>query len=478
MSDNRPLESNINISAYNSLVASINYEYCKKHNYDFIYYRPYLSDINIIDINNCIDPNTNNPRHSAWSKILSTKLALQLSYDYIVYIDSDCIFKNTEQTIEPFIEPYTKSDVIFLNNKPWGDDLPCSGFYICKVCDTTKQFINDWYNVNIPEYNIKHIWEQAALWEIYSKYNIAIVDSWMFKEVDGQYLRHVGSTEHNIRIPYFLDTIKKYNINYSQNINNIQNISYSTTNMSVNNINVFIICYNESAMLPHTIKHYRKYLPNCTITILDNQSTDNSVEIATSLGCNCITWNTNNIIDDYKLRDLKNNCWKNVQSGWIIVADMDEFLYVTEKELEREYVQGTTILRVKGYDMNGESNTTDLTDIDLQQIVKYVDNNLESKNLCFLREKITDINYDFGAHTCHPQGYIQYSSPVYINKHMVNLGLPYLIDKMIKRYERSIEMRKRGLATHYTSNVTEITNRYNTALHNSKILDSGKDDSP
>ena len=44
MSDNRKLDKNIRSAEYNSLAAAINYEYCKKYNYDFIYYRPYLND--------------------------------------------------------------------------------------------------------------------------------------------------------------------------------------------------------------------------------------------------------------------------------------------------------------------------------------------------------------------------------------------------------------------------------------------------
>jgi hypothetical protein len=236
-------------------------------------------------------------------------------------------------------------------------------------------------------------------------------------------------------------------------------------------INIFILCYNESVLIQHTINHYKKYLPSCNITIFDNESTDNSVEIATLNGCKVVSWNSGNMINDFKYMEIKNNWWKNIQCGWIIMADMDEYVCITETELLEEMNNGTTILQIEGKDMIGESETLDLTDINLQKMQKYVDNSYESKKLCFLREKITEMNYGVGSHCCNPIGEIKYSSNIYINKHMSNLGLKFLINKMITRYERSEEMRKIGWATHYTNNVDSIKVQYTNLLKNCKIFD-------
>jgi hypothetical protein len=148
MSDNRNLDRLFIKANYNSLVASINYEYCKKHNYNFLYYKPYLVNKDEIKLFNCKNPITNNLRYAAWSKLLSTTLALQMDYDYVVYIDSDCIFKDFNHSIENFIQSYSNKDIIFFNNKPWGDNMPCSGFYICKVNEYTKKFILLFYIEN------------------------------------------------------------------------------------------------------------------------------------------------------------------------------------------------------------------------------------------------------------------------------------------------------------------------------------------
>jgi len=235
-------------------------------------------------------------------------------------------------------------------------------------------------------------------------------------------------------------------------------------------INIFLLCYNESALLPHTIKHYKKYLPSCKITIYDNESNDNSVEIAKSLGCSVVSWSSNNIIDDFKYIHLKNTIWKDIKSGWIIMADMDEYVCVTESELNYEMNEGTSILTICGKEMLGESETINLSDIDLQNIKKYIDNPGESKKLCFLREKIINMNYNLGAHTCNPVGEIQYSDKIYFNKHMNYLGLNFIINKIIKRCERSAQMKDMGLNYHYINDIEKIKNNYIEKMKDSKTF--------
>jgi len=236
------------------------------------------------------------------------------------------------------------------------------------------------------------------------------------------------------------------------------------------NIYVFLLCYNESALITHTINHYKTFLPSCKIIILDNTSTDNSRELATSLGCYILMWSSNNIQNEISQTQIKNNVWKKINDGWIIVADMDEFLCITESELYDEMNNGTTMISVKGIDMIGESKTTDLSDINLETIEKYVESAMESKALCFLRPDIIDMNYTIGAHGCFPDGNIKYSDKMYLNKHMNYLGLNFYTNKMINRYERTILMRKYGMGVHYINDIELIKNNYDKLLNESKIL--------
>jgi len=233
-------------------------------------------------------------------------------------------------------------------------------------------------------------------------------------------------------------------------------------------INVFLLCYNESVLLPHAVNHYKKYLPSCKITIYDNESTDNSVDIAKSLGCSVVSWSSNNYMDDFKNMYIKNTCWKSIEHGWVIVGDMDEFLCVTEENLLEEFIKGTSILRVRGLNMIGESELLDLSDIDILSIKKYKDWPSESKNMCFLCDKITDMNY---TPECNPQGNIVFSSDEYINKHMSVLGLKFIINKYINRFKRTTLMRSYRFAIHYTDNIDSITESYINDLKTCSILE-------
>jgi hypothetical protein len=229
MSDNRSVLS----ESYVSYVAAINFEYCKKYGYDFTYYRPYLKDKQTTTLYNCIDPNSMNLRHAAWSKLLSTQLALTRPYDYIVYIDSDCIFWDFRISLEQFLAPYLDRDFVFTNDQPHNPMKPNTGFFACKVNERTKHNIRDWYNCNIPEYNTCHAYEQNGLWKILHTFSMHLVDMWVFYET-GQFLRHISSFVNDERLPYFSTFIKKANIEYLKNITTIHQshmIEFDTTTM-------------------------------------------------------------------------------------------------------------------------------------------------------------------------------------------------------------------------------------------------------
>lgn len=226
-------------------------------------------------------------------------------------------------------------------------------------------------------------------------------------------------------------------------------------------VTIFILCYNESKIIRQTIQHYKYMIPSATIVIYDNESTDNSVEIAHSLGCQVNKWNTGGKLNEFHLSALKNSGWRTVQEGWVIICDMDEWLCVTQADLLREYEKGTTVLKVKGYNMIGDSRVDDLSDINLFELQHGVFYPMESKNICFLKDKIESMNYSHGSHSCNPRGIVKYSDREYILKHMDVLGLQYKLWKNKIRYDRSEEMRQKGFGVHYTNDLKKLVDEFN-----------------
>jgi len=232
-------------------------------------------------------------------------------------------------------------------------------------------------------------------------------------------------------------------------------------------VNIFLLCNNEEAIIRGTIEHYRKYLTDPVITILNNESTDRSREIAEEMGCIVIEIETQGIMNEFVQTNLKNECWKNVTTGWCIVGDMDEWLVVTQQQLLEEENRGTTILYVHGYNMMAESKYIMLDDIDLHKVNLGYFYPRENKSICFKRPEIDDMRYDYGAHRSHPAGLrIQYSDDrIYILKHMAWLGLPHILDKMRRRQQRAEYLNNEyGINKHYFESEEKFIEEYNENL--------------
>jgi hypothetical protein len=240
MSDNRPISPSMDGADYNSLAAVINYQYCKKHGYDFYYHQTYYKELeNPLKITTCVDI-SGNLRHASWAKLITALDLAKEPYDLAVYIDSDCIFKDQERTIENYIESCKNKDIIFLTNFMNGYSrdipLPCAGFFIFKVNEKTRLFIKGWYEYILKERNTDLYWEQDALWlhmyqlpprldylsELY-QYKIPnrdlnpliyVMDDFWFSEKEGQYILHVCHVVHHHRIPYFTNFINVNGFDY------------------------------------------------------------------------------------------------------------------------------------------------------------------------------------------------------------------------------------------------------------------------
>lgn len=233
---------------------------------------------------------------------------------------------------------------------------------------------------------------------------------------------------------------------------------------------IYTLTYNEQVMLPIFIEHYRSRFPNCEIVIFDNCSTDATEEIAYFFGCQVIKFDTNNQIVDAKYQYIKNNCWKEIvihNNDWVIVADCDELLDITEKQLNKESEKGTTIIRAEAYNMVNHADN-----LDIHGIVHGVRSTSYDKAYCFNAEFIEEINYGMGAHHCVPIGLVQYSDKIYKAYHYKYINPDYMVERhKIFASRLSEENKLKGYGGHYLYTEEQIRNEFQEAKNKSiKIL--------
>jgi hypothetical protein len=243
-------------------------------------------------------------------------------------------------------------------------------------------------------------------------------------------------------------------------------------------VHAFFLCYNEANLLPHLLKHYLSFCER--VTILDNNSTDNSVDIINSFSnTDIIPWDSKEELNDALYIKLKNHVWKSSigYADYVIVGDADEFLYhenMIDFLIECKE-KGVTLFRPEGFHMvaDGDFNLKPTDDL-----ISLVKNGIRlpvlDKLMMFDCNKIANINYNFGCHNANPQGEIilhQYNGLKML--HYKFLGIENYVYRNSLRRERLSQFNKdNGLGVYYMYSDDENVKDYNEHLNKrTKILD-------
>lgn len=241
-------------------------------------------------------------------------------------------------------------------------------------------------------------------------------------------------------------------------------------------VEAFLVCWNESEIMPLVVKHYKKFCDK--ITILDNHSTDGSDKLAESLGCEVIKFGTK-FFDDQENMNIKNSCWKGSDAEWCIVADFDEILYyydpcLKDMRLFLEYMAEQseqwrpTIFKTQGWQIMSD----DMPIKDLLTITNGYEFNNYSKSICFSPKDLTGISYNPGAHQCSPAGNVKWSEEILYVLHYKHIGG---VQRTIDRYKEykprmSKNNRKHGWGKHYNRTEQSIREEWNQRMAISKPL--------
>ncbi len=174
-------------------------------------------------------------------------------------------------------------------------------------------------------------------------------------------------------------------------------------------VHVYATCSNDQILLPHFLKHYAFAE---RIVIHHNASSDSSSEIATAKPkVEWRSYHSNEAQDNSKCLEIKNEAWKESrgQADFVIVCDLDEFLYHPNLHdlLKTTKQTGGTILKPLGFEMCGEQ-TPNPSDCLLTTISCGVRAYEHDKCILFDPNAIDEIRYQSGEPTCHPAGRVSY----------------------------------------------------------------------
>ena len=209
MSDNREISDDYENAEYHSLAVAINYNYAKKHGYNFIYYNPHIpqkhkvtnsnSGSNIKNKINSFQSKLNKYRYAPWTKLVTLFHTLLEKYKYVLYIDTDAIVVNNIN-----LEKYLGEVTYFKGST--NSELK---FLIISNSDIAKRAVKYWWNYDMPEFDKKHGYEQESLWSFINNKDlniepyIGIIDELSFEPKEGQYIRHVGTPDKERRVSIF-----------------------------------------------------------------------------------------------------------------------------------------------------------------------------------------------------------------------------------------------------------------------------------
>ena len=191
-------------------------------------------------------------------------------------------------------------------------------------------------------------------------------------------------------------------------------------------ITIHQICFNEIVILEFAFNFYKSRFPNAKFVLHDNGSTDGSVELAEKLGYEIVSFDTGNQMDDATMINLKNNCWREDSTDWVLVADMDELIDINETKLLLQKSLGANIITTCGYNMVNTNN-----ELKLENITSgFRDNTLYDKSLIFNKKFVHNIDWAVGAHSCSPSGdNISFSTDRFTLLHYKYLGEDYIVDR-------------------------------------------------
>lgn len=174
---------------------------------------------------------------------------------------------------------------------------------------------------------------------------------------------------------------------------------------------VYAIGLNDCKYLKHLFKYYH----DCDkIIIVDNLSTDGTMNTTREYGKTLISYDTLGFYDLIKIKDIKNTIWKQSKNvDYVIIHNINEILFFggdINAKLKEFKMRGTTIIKSSIRNIYCEDGVFETLDDDqyiTSSLFECIDENEYDEVVCFSPSDIEDINYSIDTTNFDPKGNIK-----------------------------------------------------------------------
>ena len=167
-------------------------------------------------------------------------------------------------------------------------------------------------------------------------------------------------------------------------------------------VEAHVLRYGDDWIVPYMVRHYLSYADKLVIhdagggRSLEMEATDPRVCV--------LPWDCNEV-NDLKYAELRNSCWKGTDADWVIVADLDEFIYFPEgaaQSLGAYTRMGAAVIRPHGFEMFSETYPT--TEGQIYDEIKQgaPDDKWYAKPILFSPKLVSETRLGLGSHESDP----------------------------------------------------------------------------
>lgn len=196
---------------------------------------------------------------------------------------------------------------------------------------------------------------------------------------------------------------------------------------------VLAVCYNEEKLIPFFLRHYEPIADK--IIVYDGGSTDCSLDLLRASPKVEIVSAPSAEMHNRDLMKIRNEAWKEYRDDydWVIVCDMDEFLYhpqLSQRLDEYRIKLSVTVPKIIGYQMFAEKFPQDDGHSQIYDLVRngFADPEHLNKSMIFYAKDV-DINYDMGCHSAKPAGRVIYSQEPFYLLHYKYVGYDEFLER-------------------------------------------------